>query len=155
MYRDFPQRLFWVSTSLPHARLKEKARLVREKSMHDLFGRLPDAPIYVEAVKQGADWGRVKWGHCAETLTTMWQVCLVHRLDYDDVNSHASSYFRVPLPGLMCGVTIKLKPVAKAPEYLQMTFKDATLEACDNCKTMMKHAKIVYNDWHYQSMLPL
>lgn len=66
------QQSFWVSTSLPHAKLKEEARLIREKYMHDLFGRLPDAPIFVEAVKQGGDWGRIKWGHCAETLTTMW-----------------------------------------------------------------------------------
>lgn len=65
---------FWVSTSLPHTNLKEEARLIREKYMHDLFGRLPDAPIYVEAVKQGEECGRIKWGHCAETLTTMWQV---------------------------------------------------------------------------------
>lgn len=67
---------FWVSTSLPHANLKEEARLIREKYMHNLFGRLPDAPIYVEAIKQGEDCGRIKWGHCAETLTTMWRVCL-------------------------------------------------------------------------------
>lgn len=65
---------FWVSTSLPHADLKEEARLVREQYLHDLFGRLPAAPIFTEAVKQGGDWGRVKWGHCAETLTTMWSV---------------------------------------------------------------------------------
>src|ERR1700729_524421 len=64
----------------------------------------------------------------------------------------SSSYFRVPLPGFMGGVTIKLKPVAKAPEYMQVTFRDATLEACDNCKAMMKHANIVYNDWYHQSM---
>ena len=67
---------FWVSTSLPHANLKEEARLIRETYMHDLFGRLPDAPIYVEAIKQGEECGRIKWGHCAETLTTMWRVCL-------------------------------------------------------------------------------
>jgi hypothetical protein len=30
--------------SLPRANLKEEAYLVREKYMHDLFGRLPDAP---------------------------------------------------------------------------------------------------------------
>jgi hypothetical protein len=52
----------------------------------------------------------------------------------------------------MGGVTIKLKPVAKAPEYMQVTFRDATLEACDNCKAMMKHANIVYNDCYHQSM---
>jgi hypothetical protein len=52
----------------------------------------------------------------------------------------------------MHGVTIKLKPVAKAPEYIQAIFRDATLEACDNCKTMMKHANIVYHDWYHQSV---
>ena len=77
--RDSSRHSFWVSTSLPHARLKEKARLIREKYMHDLFGRLPEAPIYVDAVKQGGDWGRVRWGHCAETLTTMWQVYSIRR----------------------------------------------------------------------------
>lgn len=70
-----PLTSFWVSTSLPHAPLKEQARLIRERYMHDVFGQLPDAPIFVEAIKDGADWGRVKWGHCAETLTTMWYVC--------------------------------------------------------------------------------
>jgi hypothetical protein len=68
------RHLLWVFTSLPHTNHKEEARRIREKYMHDLFGQLPDAPIYVEAVKQGGDWGRVKWGHCAETLTTMWRV---------------------------------------------------------------------------------
>lgn len=71
------RRSFWVSTSLPHANLKEQARLVREQYMHDVFGRLPDAPIFAEALKEGVDCGRVKWGHCAETLTTMWCVCSV------------------------------------------------------------------------------
>jgi hypothetical protein len=52
----------------------------------------------------------------------------------------------------MRGVTIKLKPVAKEPKYMQVTFKNAALEACDNCKTLMKHAKIVYNDWYHQGM---
>lgn len=65
---------FWVSTSLPHADLKEAARLVREQYMHALFGRLPEAPIFAEAVKRGGECGHVKWGHCAETLTTMWYV---------------------------------------------------------------------------------
>jgi len=123
---------FWVSTSLPHANHKEEARLIRETHMHVLFGQLPDPPIFVDSIKHGGDWGRVKWGHCAETLTTM------------------CSYFHVPLPGFMHGVTIKLKPVAKAPEYIQAIFRDATLEACDNCKTMMKHANIVYHDWYHQ-----
>ena len=58
----------------------------------------------------------------------------------------------MPLPGSVCGVTIKLKPVAKAPKYLQATFMDATLEACDNCKAMMRHANIVYRDWYHQGM---
>jgi hypothetical protein len=66
---------FWVSTSLPHANHKEEARLIRETHMHVLFGQLPDPPIFVDSIKHGGDWGRVKWGHCAETLTTMWQVC--------------------------------------------------------------------------------
>lgn len=68
---------FWVSTSLPHADLKEEARLIREKYMHDLFGRLPAAPIFSEAVKQGGNWGHIKWGHCAETLTAMWLVLII------------------------------------------------------------------------------
>jgi hypothetical protein len=73
-YHSSYRHSFWVSTSLPHTDLKEEARLIREKYMHDLFGRLPDPPIYVEAINQGVHWGRIKWGHCAETITTMWQV---------------------------------------------------------------------------------
>jgi hypothetical protein len=79
---------FWVSSSLPHAELKEQARLIREKYMHDLFGQLPEAPIFVEAVKDGGDWGRVKWGHCAETLTTMWCACSIYVQRVNDANDN-------------------------------------------------------------------
>lgn len=66
---------------------------------------------------------------------------------------YLSSYFRVSPPDFTCGVAIKLKPVAKVSEYSRAIFQDATLEACDNCKVMMKHARIVYNDWYHQGIL--
>ncbi|KZP11642.1 hypothetical protein FIBSPDRAFT_1050572 [Athelia psychrophila] len=125
-----PGAAFWLSTSLPHAALKEAARAVREQHMHALFGPLPAAPIWAHAVRHGGAWGRVKWGHCAETLTTM------------------CAYFRVPPPALVCGVAIKLKPVARAPAYSAAVFSAAALGACDNCKTMMQHARIAYRDWY-------
>lgn len=64
-----------------------------------------------------------------------------------------SSYLRAPAPDLLCGVAIKLKPVAKAPEYSPLIFRNAMLEACDNCKMMMKHASIIYDDWHNQGIV--
>lgn len=66
--------------------------------------------------------------------------------------TYISSYFRVSPPDYTCGVAIKLKPVAKASEYSRTIFQEATLEACDNCKAMMKHARIVYNDWYHQGL---
>lgn len=59
-----------------------------------------------------------------------------------------SAYFRVPPPALVCGVAIKLKPVARAPAYSAAVFGAAALGACDNCKTMMQHARIAYRDWY-------
>lgn len=142
---------FWVSTSLPHAPLKEEARLIRERYMHDAFGQLPDAPIFVEAIKGGGDWGRVKWGHCAETLTIMRYV-FRPLFSNNGIDGMPSSYLRTPIPEVLSGVTIRLKPVAKAPKYSPLVFSQATVEACDNCQVMMKHAKIVYRDWHRQGM---
>ena len=66
-----------------------------------------------------------------------------------------SSYLRVPVSDLMYGVTIKIKPVAKALEYSPAVFSKATVKACDNCQAMMKHAKIVYQDWHNLSASPV
>lgn len=71
-------------------------------------------------------------------------------LKVHSVHGHFSSYFHVPLPNFICGVAIKLKPVAKASEYSRRIFEEATLEACDNCKMMMKHARITYDDWYHQ-----
>ena len=64
---------FAVSSSLPGplGKLKNQAREIRHACLDKIFNKLPDAPRFVEEVNRGKKFG-VNWGHCAETLSTIW-----------------------------------------------------------------------------------
>jgi hypothetical protein len=64
---------FAVSSSLPgpFGKLKNQAREIRQACLDKIFTKLPDAPRFVDAVNRGKNHG-VNWGHCAETLSTLW-----------------------------------------------------------------------------------
>jgi len=128
---------FALSSSLPGplGKFKDQARQIRQACLDKLFTKLPDAPRFMDAVNRGEKHG-VNWGHCAETLSTICQ------------------YMNVEAPRNMGGLAVYTEVVGGYSTYKTEIVGKAQVRACENCKLMMRHAKIVYHDWYQRGWRP-
>ena len=54
----------------------------------------------------------------------------------------------VQAPRNMGGLAVRIGVVGSYSTYKDEIIGKAEVRACDNCQLMMRHAKIVYNDWY-------
>lgn len=140
---------FAVSSSLPGplGKFKNQAREVRQACLDKLFSKLPDAPRFAAATENRGQY-KVNWGHCAETLSTIWLVVLFSAARDANTTHKSSAYMNVKPPNNMGGLAVLIQVVGEYSTYKEEIINKAEVKACENCKLLMNHANIVYNDWY-------